>query len=772
MNEEEFRELEARCVQEQPPKCTSACPLHVDVRTFVREVRDREWAAARRTLNDKMPFPGILGRICDHPCEASCKRGEVGDTVAISALEKTCVSQSVSVRPENPFPPDGKQRIAVIGAGLSSLVASLDLVSKGFPITIFSGGERLGGSLWNLGEDTLPERVIAEETSLLTFLGVEVNTEAKLSTDLFQDILQKFDAVYLDCTDVPPARFGLDPDTADIINGDFTTISPKLFVVGPRRNSVSWITAAYDGRREAESIYRYLQGVSPASCREYEGSYESCLFTDTSHVAPEPVVPMSDPASGYTEEEAALEASRCLQCECLECVKACAYLESFGGRPAKYARDIYNFESVSLWRSRANKLINSCSLCGLCTVVCPYEFPMADVCYKARATLLSQGKMPPSAHDFALQDMLFNNSDKFASARNAPGSTTSAYAFFPGCQLSGSSPEHVKRVYGYLRENLSGGVGLVLRCCGAPADWAQRQDMFRASLDEFRNQWSELGEPAMVVACSTCYKIFKTCLPEIETISLWSMIEKLGLPLKATEGSEAYAGILAVHDPCTTRHEPLIHLSVRNLLAQLGCEVNELAYSREMTQCCGYGGLTSNANPALAREIAARRAAESPLDYVTYCAMCRDNIAAAGKRMVHILDLIYKDPSNPDPAARKGPGYSVRHENRWRLKNDLLREVWGERTKELEDHEKIKLKLAPGMEDRLEQRRILVEDIQRVIDYGEKSGKKLFNPQTKRWLLYYKPVRVTYWVDYTPEGDEFVVHNAYCHRMEILEDRK
>ena len=62
----------------------------------------------------------------------------------------------------------------------------------------------------------------------------------------------------------------------------------------------------------------------------------------------------------------------------------------------------------------ANKLINSCSLCGLCREVCPEDLHMGLICKKARETMVDQGKMPPSAHDFPLRDMSFSNSDKCA----------------------------------------------------------------------------------------------------------------------------------------------------------------------------------------------------------------------------------------------------------------------------------------------------------------------------------------------------------------------
>jgi len=182
--------------------------------------------------------------------------------------------------------------------------------------------------------------------------------------------------------------------------------------------------------------------------------------------------------------------------------------------------------------------------------------------------------------------------------------------------------------------------------------------------------------------------------------------------------------------------------------------------------------LMANANPPLARDVARRRSEQSLLDYVTYCAMCRDNLSNAGKRTLHLLDLIWDSDGSADPAARKGPGFSQRHENRRKLKDQFLREIWGDGEREMDDYEKIVLRFAPGVQELMEERRILLEDIQKVVDYAEKSGNKLHNPHTSHWLAYYKPVKVTYWVEYSSVGDEFVIHGAYSHRMEILEDAK
>jgi hypothetical protein len=102
----------------------------------------------------------------------------------------------------------------------------------------------------------------------------------------------------------------------------------------------------------------------------------------------------------------------------------------------------------------------------------------------------------------------------------------------------------------------------------------------------------------------------------------------------------------------------------------------------------------------------------------------------------------------------------------------MLKEVWGETTPFREKYESIHLILDDQTRKLLEDRLILVEDLQKVIEYAERTGEKFQHPQTGRMLAHYKPVQVTYWVEYSQQGDGFVIHNAYSHRMEIIEDVK
>ena len=763
MDQQELRELEYRCIQEEPPWCTAACPLHVDARAFVGHVAGDRWSDGWKVLRRHMPLPGVLGRICDAPCEARCKRGEAGDAIRIGALERACVQTEPPALRVLPLPAKGR-KVAVAGSGLSSLTAAWDLARKGYAVTVFETRGLPGATLRQLDPRKLPAAVIDREVALLTPLGVQFEFGRDPDTKDVAARLESFDAVYLGLDAVTGRQFDLERDDDGLVRVDAKTTATSHAGIFAGGQTASWVCQAAQGRWAATSIDRFLQRVSITAGRDKEGPFETRLFTSLADVAPLPASPMADSAAGYSQSEASAEARRCLQCECMECVKVCVYLEKFGAYPKRYAREIYNNLSIVIGEHPANKLINSCSLCGLCEHVCPNDFAVQDLCLKARHTMVDNGKMPPSAHEFALLDMAFSRSERFSLARHQPGANASAHVFFPGCQLCASAPWQVEAVYEHLRTALPGGVGLMLGCCGAPAHWAGAGEAYDAQKAHIEAQWRTLGQAPMVLACSTCLRMFKEQLPMIPVQPLWEMLAAHP-PVAGTAGS---GRPLAVHDPCTTRYETELRGSVRQLLDRAGVRIEELALGGENTECCGFGGLMLNANPGLSREVTRRRAERSGSDYIAYCAMCRDNLAAAGKRVLHLLDLYFPGPGQSDPALRPRPGWSQRQENRARLKAGLQKDLWNEVPEKMNAHQSIKLEISPELAERLDGRRILVEDLQRVIQHAENSGERLFHPPSGHYKAAFAPYKVTFWVEYSPAPAGYVVHNAYAHRMEVL----
>ncbi len=734
-----------------------------------------DFQAAVQVFSRSVPFPRIISLICDHPCEPVCKRREVGEPIAIRSLERSAIVNAVPQAVRKSMIQPKTQRVAVVGSGLSGLTAAFDLARKGYRVTIFEATDRLGGELWNYSEELLPRSAIADDFEVLKKVSIEVNFNTYIVLQEALELLRNsYDAVYVGTGKASAEELGIKIEIsgpAMIGALTFETDLAGIFTGGSavyEMENHSPITSISHGRRAAISIDRFLQKVSLSASRENEGAYETRLFTSTEGIEPLPRIGMDDPTQGYSSEAATLEAARCLQCQCMECVKICQYLADFKGYPKKYIRQIYNNLSIVMGHRHGNKLINSCSLCGLCKEVCPESLHMGEVCKAARNIMITQGKMPPSAHEFALQDMEFSNSDKATLVRHQPGMASSKYLFFPGCQLSGSSPDHVKKTYKYLTDRLQGGVGLMLHCCGAPADWAGRDASLSQVLNAFRADWLGMGSPELILACSSCYALFKTQLPEARLVSLWQLFDLNGLPhTDILTGS----GMLAIHDPCTSRHESQVQASVRSIVRKLGLEISELPLSRDKTECCGFGGLMYFANRDLADKVVERRISETNTDLLTYCAVCCDHFRSGGKPNWHLLDLIFSQGKIGDIQLRS-PDYSQRRENRIRLKNSLLSEFWSEKAEGQEVRQPVKLFVADDVRDLMERRMILVEDLLQVIQWAESTGAKLVQKKTGHYLAHYRPGNVTYWVEYSPVQDGVIVHNAYSHRMEVLEHLK
>ncbi|HZQ34730.1 MAG TPA: NAD(P)-binding protein, partial [Dehalococcoidia bacterium] len=311
MEQIELHALEDQCIQDEPPACTAGCPIHVDARAIAAEIARGDFAAALAILRKTLPFPGIICRVCDAPCQPACRRGEAGDPIGIRALERACVEHGGRLDDKPRQLPRRRKRVAIGGGGLSGLTAAFDLARKGYDVVIFEAADRLGGSLWQLDRADLPAQAIHEDLAVLDRLGVEVRLATPIGRAAgLAELRREFDAVYL----ATGAQADLPLDPAHSHNGaasvdavTFATGLAGVFAGGGllrRGRARSPIASIADGRRAAISIDRYLQQVSLTASRAGEGAYATRLYTNIQGIAPMPAVPAGDPARGYSRAEA------------------------------------------------------------------------------------------------------------------------------------------------------------------------------------------------------------------------------------------------------------------------------------------------------------------------------------------------------------------------------------------------------------------------------------------------------------------------------------
>ncbi len=760
MDQAELRHLEHLCIQEEWAYCRAACPLHVDARGLCQALREGDLARARALLDRTMPVASILGRICEAPCEEKCKRNEAGGGIRIGRLEHFCV-QNAKRRGKALKVPDRGRKATVLGCSLSGLTVAHDLARKGYRIRLTHQGQDPGEALLQTLPAPVPIEVVNDELDHLRELGVNFSP-AELTGEFVRDQLQQGALVYvaLEAVDRAVLPFPLEQVDPQTLTGP----ESHLVVGGfPNdRESPSAILSAAQGRTAAVSIDRCTQQVSLHADRDREGPVQTRLVS-----RPEGVEHLPPVATGDREADdlssIQQEAERCLACECMICVRNCPFLDAFGSYPKSYARQIYNNESIVKGSRQANTLVNSCMLCGLCTTLCPNDFPMADVCLGARQRMVARGKMPPSAHDFALKDLEFSRGDDFFLVRGDPAQARCDWLFFPGCQLCATHPEQVESAYAWLRDNLEGGVGLALSCCGAPAHWAGRAGQLEDALAQLRSSVVALGEPKWVVACPSCQGVLGMADPVPEMVTLWEVFTEKKRHICPEESS--FPGSCLI-DPCTARDLPGVRRSVRELAGAMLPWIKEPRLNQDQAACCGFGGLVANANPELGSKAADWRNKDCPEQALTYCAMCRDQLARSGTRAAHMLDLVF--PGTEEPFNSQPIGLSASRQNRKWLKRGLLQDIWDEPPPAPAGSESISLHISDETRQVLEKRRILDSDIQQVLALGPQQGQQFYDQESKSYLSSLTIGQVTFWVQHSPGQDGArIIHTAYSHRMKI-----
>lgn len=786
MDLDKLLEISNQCIHSEPPVCVASCPVHMDVIAFVSEIEKGNFAGAYTIMEAKIPFSRLIGKICDHPCEATCVRKDVGGSIRISELEKTVIDLGY-IKPKKTFIlPKTKGTVAIIGGGLSGCVAAVELDKKGYKVSIYEKSNRLGGCLWDYEGKGLETAIIEEELLVMQQKGITVYYDTEVLEENLQNYIEKYDAVYLG-TGYWNKAYAIHPDT-------FQVGERSLFIGGKiQAHTRSIIGSVSSGKRAAISIDRYISKTSMTASREREGVFETKLKYKIDTVKPAETVVKTSLI--YSDHEAIEEAKRCLKCQCDECIKACAHMQRFNITPDRYIRSINHNERIVLGNRSANAMINSCTECGLCKEVCPIGIGMADIIHATRLSMVERGKMPLSAHDFALKDMQFSQSDSFSMVRKQPskeqskdlfyypviafsgyarglykGSGKTGYLFYPGCQLSATHTDYIGEIYKHVvgiikAKDADNDVGLYLGCCGAPADWAGRLDLMPESVEKIHKVWTEMGEPTFILACSSCASTFEKYLPMIKTISLWEVLDKYGLP---TTDIKKGKRVLSIHDACASRHNTAVHDSIRSIVKTLGYTIEELEYSKEKAKCCGYGGLVSNANPEQADDFVKDRITESKQDILVYCAMCKDAIVKGNKRAYHILDLIYGIEKDED-APQKMPTLSERQNNRKRLKHQLLKEIWNEEEHAMDTTYDFTLHITDEITAMMEKRFILLSDVEKVIDNSLTHKERFFNPETSDFLARLRVQNVTYWVKYDENGSDITIKDVYSHRMEVVE---
>jgi NADH-quinone oxidoreductase subunit F len=184
---------------EKEAPCQAACPAQVNVPGYVALISKGRYEDALDLIREKMPLPGVCGRICNHPCEGKCARKDVDEPVAILTLKRFASDHVVEKIP-SPLPRTKEARVAVIGSGPAGLAAAYDLVREGYGVTIFEALPVAGGMLAvGIPEYRLPKQILRREIEYIKGLGVEIKTGQVLGKNLSLNELieQNYRAIFV-----------------------------------------------------------------------------------------------------------------------------------------------------------------------------------------------------------------------------------------------------------------------------------------------------------------------------------------------------------------------------------------------------------------------------------------------------------------------------------------------------------------------------------------------------------------------------------------------
>lgn len=192
-----------------------------------------------------------------------------------------------------------------------------------------------------------------------------------------------------------------------------------------------------------------------------------------------------------------------------------------------------------------------------------------------------------------------------------------SFAFFPGCQLPGAEPEMIIKAYDSIRFQHPD-TAIFLHCCGFAAQLAGESELLNETLEYIKAKWEMLGKPTMIMACMTCYKLFKENLPEIPLVSFYEFLQD------STISGGCNSVDYCIKDPESAKAYPDVMKAVRELAEEMGVKLHEAESAGNEAADSGENSDESDSLP-----------------YLVYSINERDALKRQGKDAVHILELIY-----------------------------------------------------------------------------------------------------------------------------------
>jgi len=271
--------------------CKAACPAHISIPGFIAAIAQENYADGLRLIREQMPFPGICGRVCPHPCEAKCNRAVVDEPLAIMFLKRFLADKDLEAG--SPYVPEIKEKkeenVAIIGAGPAGLTAAYYLAIEGYGVTVFEKLPVAGGMMAvGIPEYRLPRDILEGEINTIAALGVEVKLNCEIGKDIAFDVLEEnFEAIFVSvgCHRSLKLNIPGEDDLEGVTDaltflretrlGEPVETRGKVVIVGGGNAAVDCARMALRlGCQDVAILYRRTREEMPAYPREVEETLE------------------------------------------------------------------------------------------------------------------------------------------------------------------------------------------------------------------------------------------------------------------------------------------------------------------------------------------------------------------------------------------------------------------------------------------------------------------------------------------------------------------
>jgi len=181
------------------PSCRVACPAGITGQDFLYFIAQGKFDEALEEVRRAMPFPGVCGRVCTHPCETECERRKVDEPLSIRALHRFVADHEMKKGRKKAVAIDKvkDEKVAIVGSGPAGLSCAYELAKRGHSVTVFEAAPQAGGALrYGIPDYRLPKKVLDDEIAYIEEIGVEIKTNHRVENvaELFD---QGYKAVFL-----------------------------------------------------------------------------------------------------------------------------------------------------------------------------------------------------------------------------------------------------------------------------------------------------------------------------------------------------------------------------------------------------------------------------------------------------------------------------------------------------------------------------------------------------------------------------------------------